>query len=334
MSTLAHALSMSCRWDDEPVVRDDHGHEEHHGHAAHDQHRLHRRPRYSSLGCPACLASPPTPPWPPSVRGATPPRSIGGGGSSGARTAATSPPSSSGPCWRRSTTRARRPRSLHAPLPAPARRRARARSPSRIERVGRGLTTASARLTQDGRDCILALAALGVDRPGPELHDHPAPVRAVARATRRPAPAPPPGAPDIPFRHRFEVRPVLGTPPFSAGTRGGDGRLDPNGGPRCPSTTCCSPPSPTRGRPPSSRASRSPLGVPTDRAHRPLPGRTGSRLGVVPRPLPHAGGGRRLPRGERGGVVDGRPTAGREPPARACSSRRPSPSPRPRSRCR
>src|SRR5690606_32901731 len=40
-----------------------------------------------------------------------------------------------------------------------------------VERVGRGLTTASARLRQDGRDCVLALAALGVVRPGPDLHD-------------------------------------------------------------------------------------------------------------------------------------------------------------------
>ena len=41
-----------------------------------------------------------------------------------------------------------------------------------VERSGRGLTTVSARLRQAGRDCILALVALGVDRPGPTLHDH------------------------------------------------------------------------------------------------------------------------------------------------------------------
>jgi acyl-CoA thioesterase len=85
-----------------------------------------------------------------------------------------------------------------------------------VERAGRGLTTLSARLVQDGRDCILALVALGVDRPGPEIHDHPAPDEggpddAPARVE------PPEGAPDIPFRHRFEVRPVIGGPPFTAG---------------------------------------------------------------------------------------------------------------------
>ena len=111
--------------------------------------------------------------------------------------------------------RARRPRSLtlhylRPPVEGPC------EVTVTLERVGRGLTTASARLTQDGRDCILALAALGVDRPGPELHDHPAPV--VPSPEDAPAGAgPAEGAPDIPFRHRFEVRPVLGTPPFSSG---------------------------------------------------------------------------------------------------------------------
>jgi acyl-CoA thioesterase len=85
-----------------------------------------------------------------------------------------------------------------------------------IERVGRGLTTASARLVQGGRECLVALVALGVDRPGPEVHDHRAPsVPAPDEAPARPAP--PPGAVDIPFRHRFDVRPAIGTPPFTAG---------------------------------------------------------------------------------------------------------------------
>ena len=84
-----------------------------------------------------------------------------------------------------------------------------------VERAGRGLTTVSARLVQDGRDCILALAALGVDRPGPELHDHPAP--SVPQPDALMAPAPPAGAPDVPFRERYDVRPTLGTPPFTAG---------------------------------------------------------------------------------------------------------------------
>jgi acyl-CoA thioesterase len=85
-----------------------------------------------------------------------------------------------------------------------------------VERAGRGLTTVSARLVQDGRDCILALVALGVDRPGPELHDHPPPDVPEPDAI-----APPPeamaGAPDVPFRHHFERRPAIGTPPFLKG---------------------------------------------------------------------------------------------------------------------
>jgi len=86
-----------------------------------------------------------------------------------------------------------------------------------VERAGRGLTTVSARLVQDDRDCILALVALGLDRPGPEVHDHPAPaVHGPDDAPRRPAS--PSGMPDIPFRHRFEVRPAIGSPPFTVGS--------------------------------------------------------------------------------------------------------------------
>ncbi len=86
-----------------------------------------------------------------------------------------------------------------------------------VERAGRGLTTVTARLAQDGRDCILALAALGVDRRGPELHDHPAPP--VERPDSLPARAAAPvGAPDIPFRHRYDTRHALGAPPFTSGS--------------------------------------------------------------------------------------------------------------------
>lgn len=85
-----------------------------------------------------------------------------------------------------------------------------------VERAGRGLSTVSARLQQGGRDCVLALVALGVDRPGPELHDHGPPE--VARPED--IPPRPEGAvvgPDIAFRHRFELRPALGTLPFEHG---------------------------------------------------------------------------------------------------------------------
>jgi acyl-CoA thioesterase len=84
-----------------------------------------------------------------------------------------------------------------------------------VERTGRGLSTCTARLRQGGRDCVLALVALGVDRPGPSLHDHPPPEVPAASEV-------PPRAesslvgPDIPFRHRFDLRPVVGALPFAA----------------------------------------------------------------------------------------------------------------------
>lgn len=83
------------------------------------------------------------------------------------------------------------------------------------ERAGRGLSTLTARLRQGGRDCVLAVVALGVDRPGPSLHDHPPP--AVPPADE--VPPRPEGSvgPDIPFRHRFELRPTIGALPFASG---------------------------------------------------------------------------------------------------------------------
>lgn len=82
-----------------------------------------------------------------------------------------------------------------------------------VERAGRGLTTVTARLAQGGRDCILALAAFGLDRPGPSLDDQRAPA------------VPPPD--DVPARRdadntvaigdRYETRPAIGAPPFEPG---------------------------------------------------------------------------------------------------------------------
>jgi acyl-CoA thioesterase len=84
-----------------------------------------------------------------------------------------------------------------------------------VERSGRGLTTASARLRQDGRDCVLALVALGVDRPGPTLREAGPP--AAPGPDDVEVPVRPPGAPDIPFRHRFDLRPAIGSLPFTQG---------------------------------------------------------------------------------------------------------------------
>ncbi len=86
-----------------------------------------------------------------------------------------------------------------------------------VERSGRGLTTVLARLRQDDRDCILALVALGLDRGGPELHDHPAPD--APDPDLLPGRGDPPAlAPNVEFRHRFDVRHALGTAPFARGT--------------------------------------------------------------------------------------------------------------------
>lgn len=73
------------------------------------------------------------------------------------------------------------------------------------ERVGRGLTTVTARLEQEGRLRALALAAFSRDREGPSfdhtpLPDVPPPERCQA----------PDGATTVPLRERYESRPVLG----------------------------------------------------------------------------------------------------------------------------
>jgi acyl-CoA thioesterase len=81
-----------------------------------------------------------------------------------------------------------------------------------VERAGRGLSTVTARLEQDGRACILAIAAIGVAREGPAFDDHPMPdVRPPEELTRAE------GAPNIPMRDRFDTRHGIGTPPFHYG---------------------------------------------------------------------------------------------------------------------
>jgi acyl-CoA thioesterase len=82
------------------------------------------------------------------------------------------------------------------------------------ERAGRSLSTLSARLRQGGQDCVVALAAVGLDRYGPQLLDHPAPPVSAPDATP-PRPDGPGGEPDVAIRHRYDVRPALGWPPFA-----------------------------------------------------------------------------------------------------------------------
>jgi acyl-CoA thioesterase len=84
-----------------------------------------------------------------------------------------------------------------------------------IERAGRGLTTATARLRQGDRTCVLAIVALGVSRPGPGLDEHPAPP--VPPPDQVPPRTPLPGEPDIPIRHRYDTRPAIGAAPFARG---------------------------------------------------------------------------------------------------------------------
>ena len=79
------------------------------------------------------------------------------------------------------------------------------------ERVGRTTTVVTARMLQDGKLTALAVAALGLDRPGPEFAHLPMPD----------APGPddlsPPQRPpvDIPLRARFETRVAIGRPPWN-----------------------------------------------------------------------------------------------------------------------
>lgn len=84
----------------------------------------------------------------------------------------------------------------------------------RVERRGRGMTTVSARLLQDGRTMAIALAALGGARPGTIEYAHVA----------MPSVPPPEEIPAIPQEHspvpvvrNYVVRPAIGTPPMGGG---------------------------------------------------------------------------------------------------------------------
>jgi acyl-CoA thioesterase len=78
-----------------------------------------------------------------------------------------------------------------------------------IERVGRSLTSCSARLTQGGRLVALAIAALSAPRPGPEFCDlHPPDVPLPGALERLDVP---PEAP--PIASRWDTRWAIGRPP-------------------------------------------------------------------------------------------------------------------------
>ncbi len=100
---------------------------------------------------------------------------------------------------------------------------------TRLERVGRGITTATARLEQDGKLRALALAAFAAPRRGPSFQrlappEVLPPERAEPLRTIRPAPI------SIPIRERFESRLAFGArEPFAGGwirLREGPGPVD------------------------------------------------------------------------------------------------------------
>jgi acyl-CoA thioesterase len=75
-----------------------------------------------------------------------------------------------------------------------------------VERSGRALSTITARLSQEGRDCILAIAAFGIDVPAP-AEFAPAPPAVAPPEEIEPARAEGSG---LSIVERFEVRPALG----------------------------------------------------------------------------------------------------------------------------
>lgn len=83
-----------------------------------------------------------------------------------------------------------------------------------VERQGRSLTSLSARLEQDGRLCVLALAAFAIDMPSAvDYADAPAP-----EVPRFDALAPTPVTEGVPpIIRQLDVRPAIGPLPYSGG---------------------------------------------------------------------------------------------------------------------
>jgi len=97
-----------------------------------------------------------------------------------------------------------------------------------VERVGRSLTSCTARIIQEDRLVALAIAAFSSPRPGPEFCDLVPPD--IPEPEQLPALAPPPEAPPIAFRWdtRWAIgrRPGPGTPPDREAVAGGWIRLE------------------------------------------------------------------------------------------------------------
>jgi acyl-CoA thioesterase len=79
-----------------------------------------------------------------------------------------------------------------------------------IERSGRSVSALSARLSQDGKLCILALAAFAVDFDGALDYAGAPPTVSAPEAVQRI-----PAAPTIRMTEQFEIRPALGAVPFT-----------------------------------------------------------------------------------------------------------------------
>ncbi len=88
---------------------------------------------------------------------------------------------------------------------------------TKIERAGRSLSTASARLEQDGRLLALVLAAFSVPWTGPEIHDLPLPAVEPPGPGREPSRAHEQGAPQ--FTRHLVMEPRLNGPPLTGERR-------------------------------------------------------------------------------------------------------------------
>jgi acyl-CoA thioesterase len=79
-----------------------------------------------------------------------------------------------------------------------------------VERSGRSLSTLTARLTQDGRLCVVALAAFAIDLDGALDYGGAPPATPGPNQVERMAPV---GI--VPITRQFEMRPALGSPLFA-----------------------------------------------------------------------------------------------------------------------
>ncbi|HTN99283.1 MAG TPA: thioesterase family protein [Microthrixaceae bacterium] len=89
-----------------------------------------------------------------------------------------------------------------------------------VERSGRSVTNVTAKLAQDGRTLVVALASLGVDRQAPTSFNEDPGLPTMSDGSPVPRVSEIPEAPidpsrDIPMRQHYDLRWVLGERPFS-----------------------------------------------------------------------------------------------------------------------